>query len=119
MKHVNTGNEKEKNAFNDKVEQFNSKKSEYQDNSKNSEYEENSKNSEYEDKNQKSEVVEVKDYFQLEFVNGYPVFVCKMCNKGFEEITEQINDKHKSLMGEDWNDSKLYEGFNEDGSRIV
>ena len=26
MKHVNTGNEKEKNAFNDKVEQFNSKK---------------------------------------------------------------------------------------------
>ena len=38
-KHVNTTNEKEKNAFNGKVEQDNSKNSLYEDNSKNSEYE--------------------------------------------------------------------------------
>ena len=49
---------------------------------------------------QKSEVMDVKDYFQIEFVNGDTVFVCNMYNEGFEEMTENINDKHKSLMGE-------------------
>ena len=108
-KHVNTANEKEKNAFNDKVNQYNSKNSEYEDNSKNSEYEDNSKNSEYEDKNKESEV-DAEDYFQTEFVNGDPVCVCNICNDCFdseEDITDHINDKHKSLMSEDWNDSEL------------
>ena len=67
-------------------------------------------------------MADVKVYFQIEFVNNDPGFVCNICNKGFdseEEITEHINDKHKSLMSEDWNDSELYEGFDEDGNRIV
>ena len=33
--------------------------------------------------------------------------------------SEHINDKHRSLMSEDLNDSELYEGFDEDGNRIV
>ena len=51
-KHVNTANEKKNYVINDKVEQ------------------DKSKNSEYEDINKDSKVIDVKDYFQIEFVNG-------------------------------------------------
>ena len=67
-------------------------------------------------------MVDVEDYFQIEFVDGEPVFGCNICNEGFNneaEITEHINDKHKSLMSDDFNDTDLYEGFDEDGNRIV
>jgi hypothetical protein len=68
------------------------------------------------------EVVDVEDYFQTEFVDCEPVFACNICDEGFDsetEIKEHINDKHESLMSEDLNDTDLYEGFDEDGNRIV
>ena len=67
-------------------------------------------------------MVDVEDYFQIEFVDGEPVFVCNICNEGFKneaDITKHINDKHESLMSDDLNDTDLYEGFDEDGNRIV
>ena len=51
-----------------------------------------------------------------------PVFACNICDEGFDsetQIKEYINDKHESLMSEDLNDTDLYEGFDEDGNRIV
>ena len=74
------------------------------------------------EKNKKLEVVDVEDYFQIEFVDGEPVFACNICDEGFDsepEIKEHINDKHESLMSEDLNDTDLYEGFDEDGNRIL
>ena len=41
-----------------------------------------------------SEVVDAEDYFQIEFVDGEPVFACNICNEGFNseaEIREHIN----------------------------
>ena len=45
--------------------------------------------------------------FQIEFVDGEPVFVCNICNEGINneaEITKHINDKHESLMSDDLNE---------------
>ena len=67
-------------------------------------------------------MVDVEDYFQIEFVDGEPVFVCNICNEGFDseaEITDHISEKHKSPMSDNLNDTDLYEGFDEDGNRIV
>ena len=103
-KDVNTSTEKEKNAVNDKAKQ------------------DNSENCENEKNNKVSEVVDLEDYFQIEFVDGEPVFACNICNEGFNneaEIREHMNDKHKSLMSDDLNDTDLYKGFDEDGNRIV
>ena len=70
-------------------------------------------------------MVDVEDYFQLEFVDGEPLFVCNVCNEGLEsdaEIRKHINDKHESLLNDDlesWDDADLYEGFDEEGHRIA
>ena len=47
------------------------------------------------------------------FVDGEPVFVCNIGNEGFNSeagIREHINDKHKSFMSDDLNDTDLYKG---------
>ena len=102
---VNSINEKEKNMGNDKVTKGDNEKSKYDEN------------------NKESEVVDVKDYFQLEFVDGEPLFVCNICNEGLnteEEITKHIEDNHESIMHNDsYDDTELYEGFDEEGHRIV
>ena len=82
----------------------------------------NRENSEYVEKNKVRELVDVEDFFQIEFVDGEPVFACNICEEGFDSETEvkgHINEKHKSLMSEDLNDTDLYKGFNKDDNRIV
>ena len=82
----------------------------------------NKENGEYVDENKVCEVVDVEDYFQNEFVDREPVFACNICDERFDsetEIKEHINEKHNSLMSEDLNVTDLYEGFDEDGNRIV
>ena len=83
----------------------------------------NKENGEYVDENKTCEVVDVEDYFQIEFLDDEPVFACNICDEDFDsetEIKEQINEKHNSLMSKDLNDTDLlYEGFDEDGNRIV
>ena len=67
-------------------------------------------------------MVDLEDYYQIEFVDGEPIFVCNICDEGLDteaEITKHIKDKHESIMSDDLNDSDLYEGFDEDGNRIV
>ena len=69
-------------------------------------------------------MVDIEDYFQIEFVDGEPVFACNICNEGLdteEEIANHIRDEHESIMNDDLNisDTDLYEGFDEDGNRIV
>ena len=81
-------------------------------------------NCEHNEKGNKCEVVDIKDYFQIEFVDGEPVFACNICNEGLdteEEISNHIRDEHESIMNDDLNisDTDLYEGFDEDGNRIV
>ena len=81
-------------------------------------------NCEHSEKGNKCEVVDIKDYFQIEFVDGEPVFACNICNEGLdteEEISNHIRDEHESIMNDDLNisDTDLYEGFDEDGNRIV
>ena len=65
----------------------------------------------------------VEDYFQIEIVDGETVFVCNICNEGLDneqEITTHIKDNHESLMNNDsFNDAELYEGFDEEGHRII
>ena len=62
-----------------------------------------------------------EDYFQLEYVDGEPLFVCNVCDEGFDseaEITQHIGEKHESLMNDDsLKDSDLYKGFDEEGHR--
>ena len=102
---VNNINEKENNVGNDKVTNLYNEKRKYDENKK------------------ESEVVDVKDYFQLEFVDGEPLFVCHICNEGLDteaEITKHIEDNHESIMNDDsYDDTELYEGFDEEGHRIV
>ena len=65
--------------------------------------------------------MDVDDFFQQEFVDGELTFVCNICDEGLHnemEIKNHINDKHESLWSDDFNDTKLYEGFDEDGNRI-
>ena len=67
-------------------------------------------------------MVDFKDYYQREFVDCELIFVCNICDEGLDteaEITKHIKDKHESIMSDDLNDSDLYEGFYEDGNRIV
>ena len=68
---------------------------------------------------------DAEDYFKLEYVDGEPLFVCNVCDEGLDseaKITKHIKDKHESLMNDDlksWDDSDLYEGFDEEGHRIT
>ena len=62
----NNINEKENNVGNDNVTNLYNEKRKYDENKK------------------ESEVVDVKDYFQLEFVDGEPLFVCHICNEGLD-----------------------------------
>ena len=82
-----------------------------------------SEKSKYDENNKESEVVDVMDYFQLEFVDGEPLFVCNICNEGLDteaEITKHIEDYYESIMNDDsYDDTELYEGFDEEGHRIV
>ena len=43
-------------------------------------------------KGKESELLNVKDYFQIEVVDGETLFVCNVCNKGLD--TEQEIAKH-------------------------
>ena len=78
--------------------------------------------SEYSKKSKESEVFNAEDYFQLEYVDGEPLFVCNVCDEGFDseaEITQHIEEKHESLMNDvSFDDSDLYKGFDEEGHRI-
>ena len=78
--------------------------------------------SEYSKKCKESEVFNEEDYFQLEYIDGEPLFVCYVCDEGFDseaEITQHIEEKHESLMNDDsLDDSDLYKGFDEEGHRI-
>ena len=49
----------------------------------------------------------------------YVIFVMKALTE--EEIANHIRDEHESIMNDDLNisDTELYEGFDEDGNRIV
>ena len=81
------------------------------------------KNSVNDEKSKESELVVVEDYFQIEIVDGETVFVCNICNEGLDneqEITKHIKDNHESLMNNDsYTDTELYEGFDEEGHRII
>ena len=59
--------------------------------------------SKYSKKSKESEVFNADDYFQLEYVNGEPLFVCNVCDEGFdsEAETQHIEEKHESLMNDD------------------
>ena len=64
----------------------------------------------------------MEDYCQIEFVDNEPVFVCNICNKGCDSeaaISKHINDEHESLMSDNSHDTDLYEGFDEDGNKIL
>ena len=106
MKDYNTPNENEKNVINDTVEKDNNDKSEVTEKSK------------------ESELIAVEDYFQLEFVDGEPLFVCNVCDEGLDsetEVKQHIQENHESLLNDDlnsWDDADLYEGFDEEGHRI-
>ena len=67
-------------------------------------------------------VFNAEDYFQLEYVDGEPLFVWNVCDEGFAseaEITQHIEEKHESLMSDDsLDDSDLYKGFDEEGHII-
>ena len=50
----------------------------------NNDEDKNDDNSEYSVKGNKCEVVDIKEYFQIELVDGEPVFVCNICNEGLD-----------------------------------
>ena len=59
---------------------------------------------EYAAKSKESEVFIAENYCQLECVDGEPLFVCYVCDEGFDskaEITQHIEEKHESLMNDD------------------
>ena len=66
----------------------------------------------------------IEDYFQLEIVDGEPVFSCNICNVGFNNegnITRHIKDKLENLINNDFkksDDTDIYEGFDEDGHKL-
>ena len=80
-------------------------------------------NSILDEKSKESDCFEAEDYFQIEIVEGETVYVCNICNKGLDnenEITKHIRDNHESLMNDDsYSDTDIYEGFDEEGHRIV
>ena len=100
-------NEKEVNKVNDKAGREDQKHSVSDDKSKECE----------------SEHFDFEDYFQIEVVDGESLFVCNVCDEGFEneqEIKEHIKNNHESLLNDDsYDDIDLYEGFDEEGHRIV
>ena len=61
-------NEKEKNMINDKVKKNGDEKSEVA------------------EKSRKSDFVDVKDYFEIEFVDGELIFACNVCNEGVSDL---------------------------------
>ena len=66
-------------------------------------------------------MVDLKDYYQIEFVDGEPIFACNICDEGLDteaRVTKHIKDKHESIMSDDLNDSNLYKGFDEDCNRV-
>ena len=67
--------------------------------------------------------VDIEDYFQIEVIEGETVFVCNICNEGLDnemEITKHIKNNHEILLSDDsYTDSELYEGFDEEGHRII
>ena len=74
-------------------------------------------------KEREIEHFDFEDYFQIEVVDGESLFVCNVCNEGLEnehEIEEHIKNNHESLLNDDsYDDIDLYEGFDEEGHRIV
>ena len=67
-------------------------------------------------------MVDLEDYYQIEFVDGEPIFACNICDEGLDseaEVTKHIKDKHESIMSDDLNDCDLYKGFDGDGNQIV
>ena len=123
---VRHGKEKEAEALRLEWSQQNKDKNNMTEKEKNVEDKTNepddNESSENEEKCKESEMVDLEDYYQIEFVNGEPIFVCNICNEGLDaeaEITKHIKDKKESIMSDDLNDSDLYEGFDEDGNRIV
>ena len=68
-------------------------------------------------------VVDIEDYFQIEVIEGETVFMCNICNEGLDnemEITKHIKDNHEILLSDNsYTDSELYEGFDEEGHRII
>ena len=123
---VRHGKEKEAEALRLEWSQQNKYKNNITEKEKNVEDKTNeqddNESSENEEKCKESVIVDLEDYYQIEFVNGEPIFVCNICNEGLDtetEITKHIKDKHESIMSDDLNDSDLYEGFDEDGNRIV
>ena len=75
------------------------------------------------EKGKESELLDVEDYFQIEVVDGETLFVCNVCNEGLDteqEIAKHIQNNHESLLNDDsYDDNELYEGFDEEGHRIV
>ena len=71
----------------------------------------------------KSDFLDAEENFQMEIVDGETVYVCNICNEGLDnenEITKHIRDNHESLMNDDsYSDTDIYEGFDEEGHRIV
>ena len=67
--------------------------------------------------------LDAEEYFQIEIVDGETVYVCNICNEGQDnenEFTKHIKDNHESLMNDDsYSDTDIYEGFDEEGHRIV
>ena len=84
------------------------------------------------------EEVDFENFFQIEIVEGETVFACNICNEGFdhikeirkhlqsdhEEVIEYVsinkeNGKEKDKEEESYDDYDYYEGFDEDGNRII
>ena len=84
---------------------------------------EDSGNGVNDDKSKESEFMDVEEYFPNEIVDGETVFFCNICNEGLDNeqgITKHRKDNHESLMNDDsHDDTDLYEGFDEEGHRIV
>ena len=75
------------------------------------------------EKIKESDFVDIEDYFQMEVVAGETVFVCNICNEGLDneiEITKHMKDNHEILLSDtSYTASELYEGFDEEGHRII
>ena len=58
----------------------------------------------------------------MEVVEGETVFVCNICNECLynkQEMPKHIKYNHKILLNDDnYTDSELYEGFDEEGHEI-
>ena len=67
--------------------------------------------------------VDIEDYFQMEVVKGETVFVWNICNEGLDnkmDVTRHINNNHEILLSDNsYTDSESYEGFDEEGHRII